>query len=205
MFERRLKIFLGIVLTFTAVLLLRAVHLQVFTKSQWVHEAEEFNKKEALLETTRGRILDHVGREIAVDEACMDACVDYRAISRNKKWITEVALARLLDRLGDQYKKAPKAERGKLLDDEIAALNRDIDSMWALLAQQSGQTREQIDEICRTIDLKVAWRNRYVQYKRYEKANAGSSDRGPSPWYRRWLVEGGNGGPKVDDYEQDFA
>ena len=36
MFERRLKIFLGILLGFMSILLLRAVHLQVFTRSQWL-------------------------------------------------------------------------------------------------------------------------------------------------------------------------
>src|SRR5205823_3351602 len=153
MFERRLKIFLGILLGFMSVLLLRAVHLQVFTRNQWLKEAEDFNKKTAYVETTRGRILDHTGREIAIDEACMDACVDYRAISRNTKWLTEVAILRLVDRLGDQYRKAARKQRDGMLADELVAVNHDIDRMWDLLAKESNQTREQIDEICHTIDL----------------------------------------------------
>ena len=142
MFERRLKIFLGIVLTFMSILLLRAVHLQVFTKSEWLKEAEDFNKKTAYVETTRGRILDHTGREIAVDEACMDACVDYRAVSRNEKWLGEVADARLKDSQGDQYRKASKKQRDAMLANEVAAVNKDIDAMWDLLAKESHQTRK---------------------------------------------------------------
>src|SRR5213592_2457220 len=179
MFERRLKIFLGILLAFMSVLLLRAIHLQVFTRGQWLKEAEDFNKKVAYVETTRGRILDRTGREIAVDEACMDACVDYRAIARNPKWLADQAASRLIDRLGDPYRKAPRKQREKMLADEVAAVNRDIDCMWDALAKESGQTREQIDEICHAIDLKVAMRARWVQYKRYQKADKAHAGQGP--------------------------
>jgi penicillin-binding protein 2 len=203
MFERRLKIFLGILLAVITVLLLRAIHLQVFTKRDWLKEAEDFNKKPAYVETTRGRILDHNGCEIAVDEACMDACVDYRAISRSAKWIDELAQARLKDRLGTQYTKAPKKERESMVADEAQVVNEEIDRMWDLLARESNQTREAIDDVCHEIDLKVAMRTRYLQYKRYQLAEEEHADKGPSPWYRRWLIEGGEGGPKVDDFEQE--
>ncbi len=203
MFERRLKVFLGILLCFITVLLLRAVHLQLFTKSNWLREAEDFNKKPAYVETTRGRILDHNNLEIAVDEACMDACVDYRAISRDAKWINALAEARLKDRMGTQFTKATRKEKEELAADEAESINRDIDKMWDLLARESNQTREQIDEICHEIDLKVAMRTRWVQYKRYENAEKALEGSGPSPWYRRWLIEGGDGGPKVDDFEQE--
>src|SRR5688500_1066304 len=94
MFERRLKICLGIVLGVMSILLLRAFHLQVLTRSTWVRAAEDFKKKENYLEATRGRILDAKGHELAVDDACMDACVDYRAITRDEKWIRAVARER---------------------------------------------------------------------------------------------------------------
>jgi cell division protein FtsI/penicillin-binding protein 2 len=108
MFERRLKLFLGILLGVMCVLLLRAFHLQVLTKNAWRQEAEDFNKREIYTETTRGRILDHNGVELAVDEGCMDACVDYRAISRNKKWIETVAGARLTRPAGRAVQAGPQ-------------------------------------------------------------------------------------------------
>src|SRR5215469_14730670 len=153
MFERRLKIFLGILLSVITVLLLRAIHLQVFTKRDWLKEAEDFNKKPAYVETTRGKILDHNGCEIAVDEACMDACVDYRAISRDAKWIDGLAAARLKDRLGKQFDKTRGKEREGLVADEAQVVNQQIDQMWDLLAKESNQTREEIDDICHEIDL----------------------------------------------------
>src|SRR5687768_16553863 len=97
MFERRLKIFLGILLGVMGILLVRAFHLQIITRNQWTQAAEDFKKRPALVETTRGRLLDRKGQAIAVDEACMDACVDYHAISRNEKWVRDVATARVRD------------------------------------------------------------------------------------------------------------
>ncbi len=58
MFERRLKILLGILLLVTVVLLLRATQLQVLNRSHWVDEAKESLKKTRPLETTRGAILE---------------------------------------------------------------------------------------------------------------------------------------------------
>src|SRR5688572_30668779 len=134
MFEGRLRLFLAILLGVMSLLLVRAFHLQVITKGQWQRDAEDFNKQAVYTETTRGRILDHNGTELAVDEGCMDACVDYRAISRNKKWMDLVAAQRLMERLGNQYRAAPKAERLRMVADEAAVVNKDIDRMWALLA-----------------------------------------------------------------------
>src|SRR5207244_2364180 len=136
-------------------------------------------------------------------EACMDACVDYRAIGRNEKWIKELADARLKDRVGDAYRKGTKKQRDEMRAAEVDAANHDIDAMWDLLAKESYQPREQIDEVCHGIDLKVAMRTRWVQYKPYQRAGEEQAEKPTSPWYRRWLIEGGEGGPKVDDFEQE--
>ena len=203
MFERRLRLFLAVLLCVMSVLLMRAFHLQVITKAQWQRDAEDFNKRAIYTETTRGRILDHNGTELAVDQGCMDACVDYRAISRNKKWIDRIAAQRLVERLGDQYRRAAKAERIRMVDDEAVAVNRDIDRMWALLAEVDDKTPAEIEELCSAINLKVAMRSRYVQYRRFQLADEKHEQAGPPPWYRRWLIEGGDAGPSVDDFAQD--
>jgi penicillin-binding protein 2 len=206
-FERRLKVFLLILLLFMALLGLRAFHLQVMTRAKWVGEADDFAKRAILTETTRGRILDHNGQEIAVDEACMDACVDYRAISRNEKWINAVAAGRIIDRVGGrtQYYKIPLKQRREMIEQEAERVNQDITAMWTLLARVSDQTQEQIDEIRHYIDLKVAMRSRWVQYKRYLKADQAHDEKGRTPWYKRWLIEGSGGGPSIDDFEQEYG
>src|SRR5438034_5890399 len=116
MFERRLKISLGILLSFMCILLLRAIHLQVITKANWVKAADDFKKKAQYNETTRGRILDFKGHELAVDEACMDACVDYRAIVRDPEWIRGLALSRASANI-DSWAHADKTRRKVLVDD----------------------------------------------------------------------------------------
>src|SRR5580765_38808 len=114
-----------------SILLLRAIHLQVFTKSQWVNAAEDFKKKAQYNETTRGRILDFKGHELAVDEACMDACVDYRAIVRDPEWIRRLALSRASGNT-DSWAHADKARRKVLVDEAAAAVKHDIDQMFVL-------------------------------------------------------------------------
>ena len=211
MFEHRLRLFLLILLCVMSVLLMRAFHLQVLTKSRWQRDAEDFNKRAVYTETTRGRILDHNGTELAVDQGCMDACVDYRAISRNKKWIDGVAAQRLLDRMGKEFSRAAKARRLMMVAEEAVAVNRDIDRMWTLLAAVSkddarvtdADALAKIEELCDTINLKVAMRSRYVQYKRFQLAEEKHDEAGPPPWYRRWLIEGGDGGPRIDDFDMD--
>jgi penicillin-binding protein 2 len=203
MFERRLKIFLAIVLGVMSVLLLRAIHLQIFTRGEWVKAAEDFKKKASYIETTRGRLLDHKGHEIAVDEACIDACVDYRAISRDEKWIREVATIRAVaDHPGDEWKKLDKKLRPVEIEKHVAGVKADIARMFLVLAKETGQSEASIDEICHQINLRVAMRTRMRQYRRFRDANREREDRGDAPWYRKWLIEGGKDGPEVDDFDE---
>src|SRR5687768_7275295 len=100
MFDRRLKIFLAILLAFTLVLIARAFHVQVIERHEWTREAERYMRGAVNLETTRGKILDYRGREVAVEVASIDACVDYRAIPKepNAAWVKTLAVDRVLTR-----------------------------------------------------------------------------------------------------------
>src|SRR5438067_13729851 len=130
MFERRLKIFLGILFGVTAILLLRSFQLQVLAKSHWQSEALDFAKRPQLVETTRGRILDSKGKEIAIDEPCMDACVDYRAVRLDPKWIEDLATRRVKRDAPDEWKKANLEQRTSMIKRETEAVRNDIDEMW---------------------------------------------------------------------------
>ena len=201
MFERRLKIFLGILMFVIGMLLLRAFHLQVLTRGTWLAAAEELKKRPALIETTRGRILDCKGLEIAVDEASMNACVDYRAIVRDPKWIRALARSRLIERAADDFKQADKTRKEIMIAAEAEQVTADIDRMFALLAKEAPQGAEQVEDTCRQIDLRVAMGRRKRQYDRYLLANEEHQTDGPPAWYRRWLIEGGKDGPQVDDFD----
>ena len=67
MFERRLKIFLAILLVFVLVILARAVQLQIVERDYWRDQAAASMRKEELTDSTRGRILDCKGAVLAED------------------------------------------------------------------------------------------------------------------------------------------
>ena len=99
MFERRLKIILGLLACFTLMLLFRAGWLQVVQGAEWQRKAAETSKRSSWLDTSRGRILDFKGRVIAEDAPCIDAAVDFRAINcdakESKEWLEAQARQRL--------------------------------------------------------------------------------------------------------------
>src|SRR5688500_617281 len=82
MFERRLKIFLAILVAVTVMLALRAGQVQVWQKAHWQAKADEIGRDSHPIETIRGKILDVKGRELAIDRPCIDACIDFQAIVR---------------------------------------------------------------------------------------------------------------------------
>ncbi|HEV8290653.1 MAG TPA: hypothetical protein VGP94_01960, partial [Tepidisphaeraceae bacterium] len=170
MFERRLKIFLGILIGVTVILLLRAAHLQLANGDYWRKQAAEALHRRTLVEPVRGTIVDFHGNVLARDEACIDAAVDYRAIDLDEKWLKEQATARLIARFGPNYRRAEKSVREKMLNEEIDHLKADIANLWKTLAQISGKPLEEIEEIKSTIRRRVEMRKRYVWYKKYEQA-----------------------------------
>src|SRR4051794_34094138 len=115
MFERRLKIFLSIICAMAAVMLIRAVQLQVAQRAQWKELAAKLMNRTTRVDTPRGRIFDRRGRKIAYDEACIDAAVDYRAIVQEPEWVRAQAKARLRART-DLPRTVP---REQLLADEV--------------------------------------------------------------------------------------
>src|SRR3954467_14125054 len=126
MFERRLKIFLGILIGVTLVLLLRAAHLQLANGDYWRKQASDTLHRQTLVEPIRGKIVDFKNRTLAEDIACIDAAVDYRAIDLDEKWLTDQALSRLNARLGVNYRRAEKEARKNMLDNEIKHVKADI-------------------------------------------------------------------------------
>src|SRR4051794_37471389 len=112
MFERRLKLFLAVLVLVTVVLVVRAAQLQVVQRDDWVSKAVAINTNSHTTETWRGRILDYRGTPIAVDRPCVDACVNFRALQRpaDPRWVQSVAVERLRSRLHDGYKEMPKSK-----------------------------------------------------------------------------------------------
>ncbi len=204
MFHRRLKILLLLIFLAIGVILLRCAQVQIAQRGHWSERAAATQKRSRLLETTRGRILDSRGREIAVDVPCIDACVDYRALrpaATDQRWLSDQARKRLLTRMGDEYRKANKTDRAAMLKNESAKVLEDIDHLWPVLAQLSGQTLEQIDETRRGIIRRVEMRRRLVWYASFARALKRQEQRDPPPWYRAWLVDPQGDTPELDDFD----
>lgn len=207
MFERRLKIFLSILVLVTLVLAARAMQVQVVDAGYWTERATKVMQRTQLIETTRGRILDFRGREMAVDSACIDACVDYRSIVRNPDpaWIRTQAIKRLTARMGSGYRRSGRDEQKKLLADESAAVRADIESMWATLAEVSGQTLEQIEEVRSAIIQRVEMRRRYVWYRNFQIAKKRHENQEPPPGWQAWLIDPAKDAPQLDEFDITVA
>lgn len=191
MFERRLKIFLALLVLVTVVLVLRAAHVQVWQKDDWQAKAIEVMKRSRPIETVRGRILDVKGRVIALDRPCIDACVDFRALVSppDPKWVEQVAGERLRARLRDDYKQIPKPKRLEMIKDESQRVVADIDRMWGRLAQVSGRSPEEIEAARSDVVKRINMRRRYVWYHNYQIALKKYEQREPPPAWRRWLID----------------
>ncbi len=208
MFERRLKILLMILSVVIAVLVARAAEVQIFQRVMWSAEAIDAMKRPHTVQASRGSIRDVKGRLLAVDEPCIDACVDYRAIQSppDDEWVRQTALARLHSQLGDPYAKAPKKQRKAMVSEEIERVGNDITAMWAKLAHESGKTPEEIDSVREAITRRVEMQRRYVQFRNFQRASAkqAHSHEDLTAW-KRWVLEGGSNMPDVDQFRITVA
>jgi len=198
MFERRLKVLLGIAITLTAVLFLRAAYLQVLGADYWRSRAINSMKRVTLIETVRGAIRDCKGRALAIDEPCIDAAVEYGAIVRDETWMKSQAAARLGDRLGEQFTGAGKSQRKQMIEQELPRLSADLDAMWLTLARLGGKTPDEIEEIKTSIRARVDIRRRIIIHQMTESARRVYDDDNDSS-YTKWLL-GDSDRPDEDKY-----
>jgi penicillin-binding protein 2 len=203
MFERRLKVFLGILSAVVILLLGRAAQLQVAEADDWRKAANETLKKTTWIETSRGSILDRNGRELAGERACADACVYYFALTPKADpiWLNKRATEHVVARLGDAYRKTPKPERKKQIDQEMDSIQSDIDAMWGKLARISGKPLDEIERVRQSIFQRVEMRKKYIWYQTYMHAMRTSGGAGDvEPRWQRWLSGQSDDAPEIDKF-----
>lgn len=202
MFESRLRLVFVVLILLMAGLAARAFQLQVKHHAAWAEQVANRGLEPRLVEPPRGRILDVRGRELAVDKACIDACVDYEAIlaQPSDQWIRAKAMARLKGALGDAYRSATAAQQLQMRQDQIAQVRSDLKSMWAALGQTeiSGSTPEQVEQKRQQIVQRVEMLERYLQYSAYVAAVKEFQARATSSWYLRWLDDDA---PQLDQFK----
>lgn len=202
MFESRLRLVFVVLILLMAGLAARAFQLQVKHHATWEEKVADRGVETTVVEPTRGRILDIRGRELAVDKACIDACVDYEAIlaEPSDKWIRAQAMARLRGRLGDAYRTATAAQQSQMRQDQIAQVRSDLQAMWTTLGdvQLTGCTSQQIEQKRQQIVQRVEMLERYLQYSTYVSAVREFQGRKASSWYLRWLDDDA---PQLDQFK----
>jgi penicillin-binding protein 2 len=195
MFERRLKILLSLLCFVVAGLVLRAADVQLFNREYWKLEAVDAMKRTHLIETSRGRILDVNGHVLAEDQPCINACVDYRAIPTepDDAWVKEQAIERLKAQLGDPYdaRSTTRVQREEMRQAEMLKVRSDIEKMWVKLAEISGKSLDDIDDVRAQITHKVEWRQRYTQVRNFYKAQSKQNlSHEEKSYWKQWLIDG---------------
>jgi penicillin-binding protein 2 len=203
-FERRLRIFTGVLIFATLALLSRVFEVQVVAHSYWSKQAIGMLTKPQITETTRGRILDIRGNPLAVDTACTDACVDYRAIvdPPDPVWLKQIVAERLRSRFGSEYRSAKPDQKKAMLADETRQTLADINSMWDTLAELNPQAagnpnpRGLIEEIRKAIVQSVRARRQWLTARNYQlnQARASAASR-----LIKWLGGSGDDGLSADN------
>jgi penicillin-binding protein 2 len=208
-FERRLKVFLGVLILVTLTLVLRAAQVQVLQHKDWAELATDAMTRREQIETRRGAIRDYQGRVIAEDEPCVDACVDYRSLVPNPDddWVKEVARGRLKDRMAGAYTDAAREKQKRLLEAEMAAVRKDIREMIPRLAKITGRDEQKLEDVRNAVVEKVRMRQRFIWYRNYELAMKRHADgvqqaatRPTSVWQRWLLEEGEDEAPELDKF-----
>ena len=208
MFQRRLKLLLILLLILSAALVLRAVQVQWIEHAYWRSQATELMKRWEFIETTRGAIRDRKGRLLAYDAPCIDACVDYRAITEepDEPWVRKRAQENLRNRYGDQWRQIRRGGQATaLLDQETARVKDDVAAMWTELARVSGKTPDEMDEIRRTIVARVEMRRRYLWWRSYERATTRGDHQASPAWYRDFLGDEAPDEADIDKFGLDVA
>src|SRR5688500_1489547 len=210
MFERRLKIFLGVLLLVTVTLVLRAAQVQVLNHKHWEDEAAKTMTRSEQIPTRRGVIRDFKGVAIAADEPCVDACGDFRALAPNpdKAWVEELAKSRLRDRMGaDAYLNTAAPKRKAMVAEEAEKVREDIRQLIPRLARISSRKESDLEDARIAIVEKVKMRRRFVWYYTYEQALRKHQDgveeaqSRPTSLWQKWLLDDGEDAPELDNFD----
>jgi penicillin-binding protein 2 len=206
-FERRLSIVLGLMATVAAVLVGRVFQVQVISHRDWVKQANGVLTKTQFTETTRGRILDIHGQEMAIDVPCTDACVDYRAITTppDPKWVEGLALARLKALPDAEFKNLSAVQKKERLAKEVAAVNADIVSMWDMLARLyvpvnddgTAGAQSSVQQIRDGIVKGIEIRRRWLWFRQLQRDKDKETE--TAKWVK-WLAGTSESGPDVEHF-----
>jgi penicillin-binding protein 2 len=187
MFQRRLLFLMLAMAACTIFPILQMSRLTLAKGDELRTDAQKRLVNEAWMETSRGRILDRKGRELAIDRPSLDIAVDYNVITG--RWADQKAgraARKAADAGGRNWVTMSQEER----DVAIAAAREPFEShlkaMWTLFAQTAGISVEQLDTRKREIIEQVQYGAALaIEQKRKKEAD-------------KWRAAGKSGSPPAD-------
>jgi penicillin-binding protein 2 len=207
MFQRRLKVFLFILVIASAALAIRATQIQIVHRDFYQQLGHKMAQRREFIETTRGTIFDRKDRPLAEDSPCVDACVDYRAITEepDPDWLTQIAFSNLKHKLsGEEYRRAERhPEDDPAVQAEVARLRANISAMWDELALVGDQTPDQLNELRQQIVARVEMRKQSHTWATYRAALKSSMKN--QVWYRRLFAADPSADDAIDNYQVEVV
>lgn len=97
-----------------------------------------------LIPTVRGRILDRHGRVLAEDEPAYDVTVHYSVITGEWAYDNAAYDAKWSDR--ERWNELNAVEREALIDEYKPRYDGQVETLWQILAEVGGQSRQDIEE-----------------------------------------------------------
>lgn len=187
MFHRRL-LFLAMAMAACAVLpILQMGRLTVAKGEELRADAQKRLVNESWTETSRGRIIDRKGRELAVDRPSLDIAVDYKVITG--RWADEKA-ARVArkskEAAGITWVTLSQEEKDIALKLAREPFAQHLSAMWKLFARTAGMTDEQIEQRKRDVIEQVQYGNALAMEQKRKRD------------LEKWLAAGNMGVPPQD-------
>lgn len=167
MYNRRIKIFLGISGFVLLVCLARLAQMQLLSGSSVQDEIarlKQFGNKTQQLKTVRGSILDRTGRVLAVDQPEFFVCINYEYASILDERVRKAELLKAATKPQLAGMTSPVLQKRKAIDDALEDLQQSISKCIRF-----GVERQQMEEEIRNINDRIwslrcflAWRRQFL-------------------------------------------
>jgi penicillin-binding protein 2 len=182
MFQRRLLFLLLAAGTLTALPAAQMARLTLAKGADLRAEAEKRLVTETWLETSRGRILDCKGRELAVDRPSLDVSVDYSVISGRWAEIHAIRDARKNSEAhGRAWMNLSQEERDEAIKAARATYDAHLRAMWSRVAKTAELSEEEIEHRKQQIKEQVEYLRAVVLAAEKRKAREELAAKGGDP------------------------
>ncbi len=142
MFNRRVRIFLLLLLVPILIVVVRLIHLQVVEAGHFQSIAEKaLVRPPRFVPSVRGRILDRNGTVLARDEPSWDICMHYGALAGDRDYIQEVAAEWRRKGWLPIHSDLDRKEQARA---DAEAISRKIEESYALVGELTGRPLDEI-------------------------------------------------------------